>query len=772
MDEMRIDTSKACVIGWDGDKDGIICYLEGSYFVRDKRYITVDFGIAQDVQKMNWYNAEGYLPCLVTEFGKQGCHIKIKNFADKICIDGNDYVAVYSRVEISNTTGEDKEISPDMRGEALALQEDTFWVRAHTTSCFDYVLIGDRFGNDYALPEAEKLLAAGGFDEHYRSMKTYWTDKLSRIVRIRDLPDSRLIEAYKAGYIYTHIVKDGKNLHVGENGYDEVFDHDAIGILVTLLSLGDTEDAQEYLSHLQAQIQYDDAKWKFSWPFAVYLLKTGDMDFIREKFTLIKSYAKKMEEDMSGPEGIVKKTWDIDHIGYWTVDNWSVLMGLTAYQYIAEELEEKQEAQWAGKLYRKLLKSANKVLGDTINTYKLSYIPASMMEPNDCNICKNPKNTNWASMFLFGRWAWDGYLFCAKQQGCMLDMIDDTYDYGLARGRKAGLYPHSFGGGTFSDSIGSYNSGFAAAGLRGERYRSEGIYAYQAMIQYGMTGPYAWWESAGEPKNEKWEGLHPISGDGSCPHMWGQAVASKVLIESLIAERSDQSVLIGRGIPEEWLIEGKRIELENYPIAKGRRMGYIMEARREAVSFCFTGDVPENHIYIQIKGLEGKILSVSAGEFDDSSGEIKVPRGVSRIDIRLREKIVAGNMAFRKGITARIIPSKEGTFANCTNGSLEYYTQSFLPENWDFFVDLGRPVQINRINLHTHEKNYAEKFEIQVSVDKENWESVAWEGRNDGLGKSYIFPTVRCRFVKLKVLETVTAAGIAHAVRLIEIYKD
>ena len=75
MKNPDIDTSKACVIGWDGDMDGVIVYSEGGYFIRDGQYRTVDFQIAEGVKSLDWYNREGFLPCLVTDFFKEGCRV-------------------------------------------------------------------------------------------------------------------------------------------------------------------------------------------------------------------------------------------------------------------------------------------------------------------------------------------------------------------------------------------------------------------------------------------------------------------------------------------------------------------------------------------------------------------------------------------------------------------------------------------------------------------------------------------------------------------------
>src|SRR5581483_5542536 len=103
----------------------------------------------------------------------------------------------------------------------------------------------------------------------------------------------------------------------------------------------------------------------------------------------------------------------------------------------------------------------------------------------------------------------------------------------FARLQAAGYPAHTFGG--FPGYSSGYNAGYGAAALRGTRYRSEGIHAYQFMIANTMNGPFSWWESINDPKPGPWVGTHPSGGTGDCPHMWGQSVATKVLLESVAA---------------------------------------------------------------------------------------------------------------------------------------------------------------------------------------------------------------------------------------------
>jgi hypothetical protein len=161
------------------------------------------------------------------------------NFGDQVTLDGKDYVAVYSRISISNHGSQAINLAPAPTKGLVALTDHAKTIPPGQTISHDYVVAADRFGNQYDWPTDEELAGAGSWDTHSAHMKEYWLARLSEIVNISQLPDERLINAYKAGFIYTHIIRDGNDIHVGENGYDSVFDHDSVGILTTLFTLGD-----------------------------------------------------------------------------------------------------------------------------------------------------------------------------------------------------------------------------------------------------------------------------------------------------------------------------------------------------------------------------------------------------------------------------------------------------------------------------------------------------------------------------------------------------
>lgn len=640
--------------GFEGDKHAPIAYLDGSYKLRDNGNKMVAFGVKDIPGKVKWYNAEGYLPCFVSEYSKDGMDYKIENFANKHTIDGNDYEIAYSRMTVTNQSEEERSL-PRVSADLIPLNEEAKNVKkigAGAVVVRDYAIGADRFGGTYAYPENDKIAAQGGYDENYASMKQYWNDRLAPLTEL-NLPDEQLVNAYKAGFIYTLIIRDDvngkKELHVGENGYDIMFDHDTIGIVASLLTEGDFTYAKEYLATLPAQLQYDDAKWKYSWPYALYFSKTGDFDFIREKFETIKKHTHNVETDrVDGGEGIIKKTNAIDSNGYWLIDNWAALAGLTTYQYLCDEMYDKYgeesyqiESQWAQEEYDSLLAVVEKTQKAMRDTYDYPYLSIDMNVPTEDSARGDVRDGNWASMFLFGRWGWDGYLFGAEQEGSeMIGLIDDTYAHGFERREEVSDTIYNFGGYPHGYYSSAYNAGYGSTALRGEEYRDAGIKAYQFMIQNSMSGPFGWWEGIDyQSEDSPWDVAHAKGGGGSCQHMWGQSTASKVLIDALIAEKINDKIIIGRGVPKEWITANQTFSVSNHVVEQGKKVGYAVQISPDGkdVTITFTGDQTTIPFSVELINFKNNIASVSEGfEFDQESGIVTVPAGTKSVTVALK----------------------------------------------------------------------------------------------------------------------------------------
>jgi hypothetical protein len=652
----------ASVIGWAGNSQGVVACLGGSFWVDTSgpdggpgsastaavTGTTYGYGVYDD-STTTWTNAEGYLPALVTAFHRDGAAISITNFGDDVTIGGHAYVVIYSRVQVTNPTGQAISIDPQPSAGLVPLNSAPVAVPPHSAVDHDYAVASDRFGGSYAWPSASALAAAGGYDQHYAHMRAYWNSQLHGIAQIQTLPDQSLVNAYKTGFIYTQIIRSGDELKTGANGYDKEFSHDVIGILANLFTQGYTSGAHGLLDRARyvigSQTQYDDGVWTYPWVWAIYLLKTGDLSFVKANFSTegptgtsepsIEDTAHLIAADRTGPGGIMEETNDIDANGYWTIDNYEALMGLWAYHWLAQQVGDGFEASWAAAQYSSLLAATSKTLDATISAGHLTYLPCSMTEPNTDNRCVNAEDANWAAPFLFGRWAWDGYLFGAPLSGPGVSLIDATYSYGFAR--LAGQLPaNTFGGYPTQYYSTAYNAGYGEWGLASSDYRSQGILSYQFMIANGQSGPYSWWESQQFPNpGSPWTGTHPEAGNGSSPHAWGMANANMVLLDSLAAQRADGSLVVGRGVPSSWVSAGKLISLANFPTVAGRHLGLAIRSGGGSVTLTLSGQAPAGPVLFQLPAFVGNIAHASAGTVDEKTGTVTLAATVRTVTVQL-----------------------------------------------------------------------------------------------------------------------------------------
>jgi len=636
----------ASEIGWEGNHQGVVTCLGGTFFVQDGIYKDFGFGIYAGTPT-TWTDADGYLPAQITSFPISGAAVSITEFADKLLLGGHAYVAVYSRVAVTNTTGHVVVARPDPSPGLIPLDTALDTVEPHRSVVHDYVVAVDRFGNDYRWPTAAALRAAGGFDHHFRHMESFWNGQLAQITGI-SVPDLSLDDAYRSGFIYTEIARSGNDLNTGVNGYESEFSHDVIGILANLFTQGAFADAQALLLEARqvvgSQGQYEDGTWTYAWPWAIYLMKTGDLSFVKANFATegpggetepsIEDTAHAIAADRTGPGGIMGTTDDIDTDGYWTVDDEEALMGLAAYRYLAQRVGDAGEVQWATTQYDSLLAATNDTLDATISQFHLDYLPCSMVEPNTANRCSDPEDANWAAPFQFGRWAWDAQLFDAPVSGPGLTLIDATYAYGF--GRLAGTLPADTFGGYPSDYYSTaYNAGYGSGGLASAHYRDQGILSYEFMIADDQSGPYSWWESSTAPAASPWIGHHPGAGQGSSPHAWGMSEANKVLLDSLVAERSDGTLIVGRGVPAPWLADGTSISVTHFPTTDGHRIGVVIAGHGRSVSLTVTG-TPSGPVLFQLPTFVDNIASTTSGVIDEGTGTVTLTSQTRNVTATLR----------------------------------------------------------------------------------------------------------------------------------------
>jgi hypothetical protein len=114
------------------------------------------------------------------------------------------------------------------------------------------------------------------------------------------------------------------------------------------------------------------------------------------------------------------------------------------------------------------------------------------------------------------------------------------------------------------------------------------------------------------------------------------AGSDKVLLDSIVVQRADGSVLVGRGVPPRWLTAGAPIAVSNFPTTNGRRSSFTIDAHGGAVTLTITGAKPSGKILFELPSFVRNISSTSAGAVDQHTGTVTLAPDVHHVTVTLR----------------------------------------------------------------------------------------------------------------------------------------
>jgi len=101
---------------------------------------------------------------------------------------------------------------------------------------------------------------------------------------------------------------------------------------------------------------------------------------------------------------------------------------------------------------------------------------------------------------------------------------------------------------------------------------------------------------------------------------------------------------------------------------------------------------------------------------------------------------------------------KEGVPSRAVDGNMTTRWGSGYQDNAWFYVDLGKPVEINKVKIYW-EAAYGRNYLIQVSDDAENWTTVYTRENGAGGNETLTFDPVVARYIKLQGVKRGTSYG-------------
>ncbi|MBU0533182.1 MAG: discoidin domain-containing protein [Candidatus Omnitrophica bacterium] len=407
----------------------------------------------------------------------------------------------------------------------------------------------------------------------FNDAKTLWQDKLDKIDIILPASAQQIVQTLKTNIGYILICRNGAAIEPGARTYDRSWIRDGSEISTALLRTGNSEEVREYIDWY-AEYQYPNGKipcvvdWRgadptneydstgqFIYLTAEYFRFMHDIAHLRKTFPkIIKSVEyieslhnqRKTELYLSGtPEqqacyGLVPES--ISHEGYsakpmhsyW--DDFYIIKGLKDAVEIANALGEKQLAgKWAEHLeesQENLYASMRKAIANT----GINFIPG----------CVEKGDFDATSTAI-------GIGICGELNRIPQPFLNNTFDkwFDYFTKRRDGTIE-------WKDYTPYEMRIISAFVLMGQKERAN------ELLEYFLKDrrPPSWnhwaevvWRDPNEPQFI-----------GDMPHTWiGSGFINAVRTMFVYEQTADNTLVIGAGIPENWLKEKEPIAIRNFP---------------------------------------------------------------------------------------------------------------------------------------------------------------------------------------------------------------
>jgi hypothetical protein len=112
--------------------------------------------------------------------------------------------------------------------------------------------------------------------------------------------------------------------------------------------------------------------------------------------------------------------------------------------------------------------------------------------------------------------------------------------------------------------------------------------------------------------------------------------ANGVLLASLVAQRTDGALVVGRGVPARWLGGDRPISVTNFPTTDGRRLSLRISSSGRSVSLTLRGQPPSGPVLFQLPQFIDNIATTSAGRVDQGTGTVTLSPATRSVTVQLR----------------------------------------------------------------------------------------------------------------------------------------
>ena len=631
-------------------------------------------------QRIKWYYEEGYLPCIVSEWQAGELVVSIRHFANRIL--NNSATAVYTRVALSNTAGKTKSVklmvnAPEFYEVPLGIapsfsdsssMEFTQNIELNKTVTFDFATVADK-----EVP-TNSIIGAGTYNENYSLMSKYYNNRISKVAHTVSLPVPDLVNMQKSMLItiWQSVVQNKDFQMVNENistqhttypndleirtsaynpfalyTYDRQFSHDLTCIADYLMRAGDFELVKKvisgkYYNKLNAvydgKNEYGDQLGQYPLPFAEYLMATNDISFFTpEVMKNLKICAKNIHNarvftDKEFP-GLLKPSRDFENrpSDILLADSWAGLHGLQSYKYICDKLREKAESDWALAEMKDLNNCINNALKTTMERKKTDYYFGAFSD----STLRNYITISWVPYSAaLSTFPWGAYLKGFEFGGVWKDYFDASIKQCKNELKKINIPEGSWSTWWLEEFYGSaYVASASGQLLASEEYRTETIKSVEFLLN-NQCSPFRWSEAFNNGYGD-WSPTEIPPQNYSNWTNFGPSFTLMALQQACISVKTDNTVIIGRGIPNYWLKQGEKIEWGNVYVNNNKTLGFIISRKADEITLTLKGDIQDGNIIFNLPVFKNNIRTVSAGVANIGKGTVTIKPSTRSVIVKL-----------------------------------------------------------------------------------------------------------------------------------------
>lgn len=411
-----------------------------------------------------------------------------------------------------------------------------------------------------AMPLHEKEPIKLEFESMLKNSSRFWTEKLNRI-NIK-IPESGIVDTLKASAAYSFITKDGPWLQPGSWCYDKSWIRDGGIAAVALMRLGYFQEVREFLDEYTTHqfrsgeipcvidnkadnpfwegISEYDSQGQYIYAILQYYKFTRDRTFLEGKLSNVVralQFAEELRNKRTTPEyknnadkklmaGLISNSY-ANHNYY---DNLWTLKGWKDGYAIARILERDDLAEWMDGQYKALKNSVYASMTGAMAKHNIDYIP------------EYPEGVNfWASSIA------TGVTRCDEMENMPQPALNKTLDKYYAQFQEW-LKPGA--NYRFTPEEMPIAEAFLYMG-----HKKRAIEFLRFMLAHRKPIGWKQWPEVVNSEERK----PTIFGD--MPHTWVSGQYILALMSLLVYEKND-SLVLGHGIPEEWLDDQKKVGVE------------------------------------------------------------------------------------------------------------------------------------------------------------------------------------------------------------------